>query len=276
MAALLASLVLAACGGGDPAAPIPVPAPAPAPAAVVPTAPTSVTTTTTTTTTASAPLTTPTTPTPPPERTAADVTFSQTTFAEGVSVDPATGSLYIGTGGDSSFAVLRAAATETAFGNWLSASGILPSGSLVVGTRVQGDTLYFCASNPLTAVSKVWAYPLGTQAKTGEFALPAGFCNDLAFDAAGNLFATSNRTTPASTEAIYKLSAATLASGTAAAADWAVWYTAPAGFALNGLAFEAAGNRLLWADNGSVAGTTRIQASATSGATARQYRSSAR
>lgn len=166
----------------------------------------------------------------PPDRTAADVTFTHTNFAEGVSVDPATGSLYIGTGGNSNFALLRATASEVTFSGWLSAAGILPnapaSNTLVVGTRVQGGAIYFCASNPFASTSRVWAYNLGTQTKVGEFAMPAGFCNDLAFDAAGNLFATSNRITTGS-EAIYKLGAATVASGSATVADWAAWYSPP-------------------------------------------------
>jgi hypothetical protein len=210
-------------------------------------------------------------PVAPPDRTAADVTFTQTTFGEGVSIDPATGSLYIGTGGASTFALLRATATETAFSNWLGATGIIPgaptTSPLVVGTRVQGSAIYFCVSTPFPATGTVWAYNLDTQAKVGQYAMPAGFCNDLAFDAAGNLFATSNRITSGS-EAIYKLSAAKVATGSATAADWATWYSAPAGFAVNGLTFDATGNRLLWADNSTPLGNTRIQASATGGATA--------
>jgi hypothetical protein len=213
-----------------------------------------------------------------PDRTPADVTFTQTTFAEGVSIDPGTGSLYIGTGGDSTFALLRATATETAFSNWLSDAGIIPGAPspsplapppsrLVVGTHVQGSAIYFCVSNPVPTSSTVWAYNLDTQAKVGQYAMPAGFCNDLAFDAAGNLFATSNRIIVGA-EAIYKLSAAKVASGSATAADWATWYSAPAGFAVNGLTFDATGNRLLWADNSTVPGNTNIQASATSGAAA--------
>lgn len=221
---------------------------------------------------------TPATPTPerpalptPPARTQANVTFTQTTFGEGVAADPATGSLYIGTRGDSAFALLRAAATESVFSNWLSATGILPgapaSASMVVGTRVKDNAIYFCVTNPVTASSKVMAYNLFTQAKVGEFALPAGFCNDLAFDGGGNnLFVTSNRLT-AGTEAIYKLTALQVASGSAVAADWATWYTPPAGFKLNGLSYDSLSNRLLWADVSTPAtGNTKIQASPTGGA----------
>ena len=57
-------------------------------------------------------------------------------------------------------------------------------------------------------------------------------------------------------------------SGSATAADWATWYSAPAGFAVNGLTFDATGNRLLWADNSTPPVNTRIQASATNGVTA--------
>lgn len=206
-----------------------------------------------------------------PDRATADVTFTQTTFAEGMAADPATGNLYIGTGGDSTFALLRATATEVDFSGWLSATGILPgvpfSPSLIAGTRVQGSAIYFCASNPFAASSTVWAYKLDTKAKLGQYAMPAGFCNDLAFDASGNLFATSNRITVGA-EAIYKLSAAQLASGTATAADWSTWYSAPAGFAVNGLTFDAKGKRLLWADNSTPPGDTRIQASATDSSSA--------
>ena len=251
-------LALAACGGGSEttaAAPVQVRSATPA------------------TQPASSPVTPPAIvlPATPPDRTAADVTFTQTSFAEGVSIDPATGNLYIGTGGGSTFALLRATATETVFSNWLSATGIIPgaptTSPLVVGTRVQGSAIYFCVSTPFPATGTVWAYNLDTQAKVGQYAMPAGFCNDLAFDAAGNLFATSNRITSGS-EAIYKLSAAKVASGSATAADWATWYSAPAGFAVNGLTFDSTGNRLLWADNSTPPGNTRIQASATSAATA--------
>jgi sugar lactone lactonase YvrE len=108
---------------------------------------------------------------------------------------------------------------------------------------------------------------LATQAKLADLALPAGFCNDLAFDSAGNLFATVNNFT-ASTERIYKLSASTVASGSATAANWAPWYTAPTGFKVNGLAYDATNSRLLWADNSATLGGTFIQASATAGAAA--------
>ena len=220
----------------------------------------------------------PSTPTPerpalpaPPARTAADVTFTQTTFGEGVSVDPATGSLYLGTRGDSAFALLRASATETTFSNWLGAADILPgapaSASLVVGTRVNDNAIYFCVSNPVTSTSKVMAYNLFTQAKVGDYALPTGFCNDLAFDGgAGSLFVTVNRL-GAGTEAIYKLSALQLRTGTAVAADWAIWYTPPAGFKLNGLSYDPLTFRMLWADVSTPApGNTKIQASPTGGA----------
>ena len=262
-------LALAACGGGGSDGTT-----AAAPSAVAAQVTTPTTTPALTPTPVAAPVTPPVTPAPaptPPDSTAADVTFTQTSFAEGVSIDPATGSLYIGTGGASTFALLRATATETAFSNWLSATGIIPgaptSSPLVVGTRVQGSAIYFCVSSPFPTSSTVWAYNLDTQAKVGQYAMPAGFCNDLAFDAVGNLFATSNRIT-AGAEAIYKLSAATVASGSATAADWATWYSAPAGFAVNGLTFDATGNRLLWADNSTTPGNTRIQASATSAAIA--------
>ena len=251
---ILASLCLAltACGGGDDEA-----------------AATTATATATTATTATTPPVT--TPATPPDRVAADVTFTQTTFGEGVSADPATGSLYIGTGGDSTFALLRATATDVAFSGWLGAAGIIPgaptSSALAVGTRVRGSSIYFCVSQPFPAGGTVWAYNLDTKAKAGQYVMPPGFCNDLAFDAAGNLFATSNRIT-VGTETIYKLSTAVVASGTATAADWSAWYSAPAGFAVNGLTFDAKGNRLLWADNSTPPGNTRIQASATSGSAA--------
>ena len=201
------------------------------------------------------------------ERIAANVAFDQTRFAEGVSVDPSNGTLYLGTSGDSVFALLRSAPLATTFTGWLSATGILPgapaSGTLVAGTRVQGGLIYFCAST-LAPVGKVWAFNLATQAKTGEYALPSGFCNDLAFDTAGNLFATTNRITVGA-EAIVKLSAASVASGTSTATDWATWYTPPAGFDMNGLTFDAAGNRLIWADNTTTPrGTSRFNASPTS------------
>jgi hypothetical protein len=217
-----------------------------------------------------------------PSRSSANVSITVSIYAEGVSVDPATGDLYVGTGskdlgGDYGFALLRATATQTSFSDWLSAAGILPgtpspttpSGAFIVGTRVQSSAIYFCVSNPVASTAKVMAYQLSNQAKVAEFALPAGFCNDLAFDSAGNLFVTANDfVTPAPAERIYKLSASVVATGTASAASWAAWYTAPAGFKLNGLAFDAPNNRLLWADNSNAAGNTKIQASTTSGSTA--------
>jgi hypothetical protein len=174
-----------------------------------------------------------------------------------------------GTSGDATFALLRASATETSFSNWLSATGILPgapaSTSLVVGTRVQGAAIYFCASS--ISSSKVLAYKLADKAKLADFALPAGFCNDLAFDSAGNLFASVNNFT-APSERIYKLSSSTVASGSATAANWSPWYTAPTGFDVNGLAYDTPNSRLLWADNSAALGGTKIQASATTGAAA--------
>jgi hypothetical protein len=248
------SVSMAACGGGGTSPP-----------AVADTANTSATPSVTPTVSVTAAIT--------PDRSASDVSFTQTGFAEGVSVDPATGSLYIGTGGDAAFALLRASATETSFSNWLSATGILPgapaSTSLVVGTRVQGSgantAIYFCASS--IASSRVLAYTLATQAKLADLALPAGFCNDLAFDSTGNLFVTVNNFS-AATERIYKLSSSVLASGSATAASWSPWYTAPTGFDVNGLTYDAPNSRLLWADNSATRGGTKIQASATTGATA--------
>jgi hypothetical protein len=108
---------------------------------------------------------------------------------------------------------------------------------------------------------------LFTQSKVGKYALPAGFCNDLAFDDGGNsLFVTSNRL-GAGSEAIFKLTALQVASGTAVAADWATWYTPPAGFKLNGLSYDPLTFRILWADVSTPApGNTKIQASPTGGA----------
>jgi hypothetical protein len=171
--------------------------------------------------------------------------------------------------GDAAFALLRASATETSFSNWLSATGILPgapaSTSLVVGTRVQGSAIYFCASS--ISSSKVLAYTLADQTKLADLALPAGFCNDLAFDSAGNLFASVNNFS-APSERIYKLSSSLVASGSATAAHWGPWYTAPTGYKLNGLAYDTPNSRLLWADNSAALGGSKIQASATTGAAA--------
>jgi hypothetical protein len=265
------SLGLAACGGGTP----------PADTTTLTKPDTNLTggnPAGTTTVAPSTPAGSPTSGTPTtataPDRTEADVTFTQTTFAEGVAVDPATGSLYLGTGGDHPFALLRATATQASFTDWLSTAGILPgtpsastpSAAFIVGTRVQGNAIYFCVSNPFNASSSsmVFAYRLADQTKLAEFALPTGFCNDLAFDSAGNLFATVNRFGAAS-DGIYRLSASTVATGSASAASWATWHTPSTSttFTLNGLAFDTANNRLLWAENSSPAGNTHIRASVT-------------
>jgi hypothetical protein len=90
---------------------------------------------------------------------------------------------------------------------------------------------------------------------------------EFSFDSAGNLFATVNNFS-APSERIYKLSSNTVASGNATAANWAPWYTAPTGYKVNGLAYDTPNSRLLWADNSAALGGTKIQASATTGATA--------
>ena len=190
-------------------------------------------------------------------------------FAEGISADPATGDLYVGTDGTSGSSpvslILKAGAQANSFTDWLPVS-ILggATSALVTGTRVYNNKLYACINRPSSS-AQIWAIKLSDKSVPDKFSLPSTetFCNDMAFDASGNLLATTNAGGPfgAGTESVYKLPAATVQTGgTVAGTTWIKWSTG--GGAVNGLLYDANKGKLFWAQGNSVVSSATGTASA--------------
>lgn len=120
-------------------------------------------------------------------------------FPEGIAVDDA-GRFYVGSvahGG-----ITRASLADGALDMPFDTSGM----SSAVGMLVHDGVLWVCNSNAMTAdVAEVVAFDLETFEELVRHPFPsdagneqgAGFCNDLAFDADGNLYATDSFGDPA-------------------------------------------------------------------------------
>lgn len=206
----------------------------------------------------------------PPNRVAADITMSDSLtggFAEGVVADPDTGDLYIGTdssGTAQTNLILKAGAQDSSFSAWFAYSALTTTGTnrrLVTGLRIRSGVLYAC--NTVLGSAQVIGVRLSDKTVTATMSLPASerFCNDLAFDDAGNLFVTTNSMGGSSTESVYKLAAAKVqAGGTVPSSDWVQWSTSAD--AVNGLVYDSANNKLIWRKG------LQVVSSPTSGSTA--------
>jgi sugar lactone lactonase YvrE len=111
-------------------------------------------------------------------------------------------------------------------------------GGATVGMKVAGEHLWTCVANTMTYATGVAKISLATGEAVAQYPFPApGFCNDLAVDAQGAVYATE------STQGIiYKLAPG--------AAEWTSWLSgypaAPAvGFGFNGVAVSPDGASLL-------------------------------
>lgn len=207
----------------------------------------------------------------PPSRVAADITMSDSLtggFAEGVVADPDTGDLYIGTDSWTTAQtnlILKAGAQDSSFAAWLPYSALATGTNrrLVTGLRIRNGVLYACI-NIQTAPEQVIGVRLSDKTVTATMSLPASerFCNDLAFDDAGNLFVTTNSgTSAAGAESVYKLAAAKVqAGGTVPSTDWVQWSTSAD--AVNGLVYDSANSKLIWVKG------SQVVSSPTSGSTA--------
>lgn len=181
-------------------------------------------------------------------------------FAEGISADPDTGDLYVGTDNGSAAVtgfILKAGSQESSFSDWALSSKVGANGNRIAGTRVRKGVIYACV-NGIDA--EVWALKLSDRSVIAKMRLPGGrFCNDIAFDSAGQLFVTVNGFNDPDT--IYKLAAANVPTDAGVQSfDWKTWHTSTDG--LNGLTYSSALGKLLWSQ-----GAT-IQSSATSADTA--------
>lgn len=120
-------------------------------------------------------------------------------FAEGISADPDTGDLYVGTddtanGSALTGFILKAGSQQNSFSDWALNSTSETQDLLVAGTRVRSGVLYAC----INFSHQVWALKLSDKSVVAKMQLPgSGFCNDLSFDTAGNLFVTTNGSTDA-------------------------------------------------------------------------------